>query len=45
MTPSYVTDARVAEYHAAGADQVVLRLLGADEEQAWQARLAEALIG
>ena len=37
--------ARVAEYHAAGADQVVLRLLGADEEQAWQARLAEALIG
>jgi probable F420-dependent oxidoreductase len=37
--------ARVAEYRAAGADQVVLRILGADDEQAWQARLAEALIG
>lgn len=37
-------DARVAEYRAAGADQVVVRLLGADDEQAWQARLAEALI-
>ena len=36
---------RVAEYLAAGADQVVLRILGADDEQAWQARLAEALIG
>jgi probable F420-dependent oxidoreductase len=37
--------ARVAEYRAAGADQVVIRLLGADDEQAWQARLAEALTG
>jgi probable F420-dependent oxidoreductase len=37
--------ARVAEYRAAGADQVVVRLLGADDEPAWQARLAEALIG
>jgi len=37
--------ARVAEYHAAGADQVVLRILGADDEQAWQARLAGALTG
>jgi probable F420-dependent oxidoreductase len=37
--------ARVAEYRAAGADQVVLRILGADDEQAWQERLAEALIG
>jgi probable F420-dependent oxidoreductase len=37
--------ARVADYRAAGADQVVLRILGADDEQAWQARLAEALIG
>lgn len=37
--------ARVAEYRAAGADQVVLRILGADDEQQWQARLAEALIG
>jgi probable F420-dependent oxidoreductase len=37
--------ARVAEYRAAGADQVVVRLLGADDEQAWQRRLAEALIG
>jgi len=36
--------ARVAEYRAAGADQVVVRLLGADDEQAWQARLADALI-
>jgi probable F420-dependent oxidoreductase len=37
--------ARVAEYRAAGADQVVLRILSADDEQAWQGRLAEALIG
>jgi probable F420-dependent oxidoreductase len=36
--------ARVADYRAAGADQVVVRLLGADDEQAWQATLAEALI-
>ncbi|HEX3548023.1 MAG TPA: hypothetical protein VHU62_15830 [Mycobacterium sp.] len=37
--------ARVGEYLAAGADQVVLRLLGADDERVWRARLAEALIG
>ena len=37
--------ARVAEYRAAGADQIVLRILGADDERAWQARFAEALIG
>jgi probable F420-dependent oxidoreductase len=37
--------ARVAEYRAAGADQVVLRILGADDEQRWQTRLAQALIG
>jgi probable F420-dependent oxidoreductase len=37
--------ARVAEYRGAGADQVVLRILGADDERACQARLAEALIG
>jgi probable F420-dependent oxidoreductase len=36
--------ARVGEHRAAGADQVVVRLLGADDEHAWQARLAEALI-
>jgi probable F420-dependent oxidoreductase len=35
--------ARVAEYRAAGADQVVLRILGADDEREWQARLAAAL--
>jgi probable F420-dependent oxidoreductase len=34
--------ARVEEYRAAGADQVVLRILGADDEQA---RLAGALTG
>ena len=37
--------ARVAEYRTAGADQVVVRLLGADDESSWQRRLAEALIG
>jgi probable F420-dependent oxidoreductase len=37
--------ARVAEYRAAGADHVVVRLLGADDEHTWQQRLAEALIG
>jgi probable F420-dependent oxidoreductase len=37
--------ARVAEYRAAGADQVVLRMLGADDEQTWQRKLAKALIG
>jgi probable F420-dependent oxidoreductase len=37
--------ARVVEYRAAGADQVVLRILSADDEQAWQARLVGALTG
>ena len=37
--------ARVAEYRAAGADQVVLRILGVDDFTMWRARLAEALVG
>jgi probable F420-dependent oxidoreductase len=37
--------ARVAEFRAAGADQVVLRILGVDDMTTWRARLAEALIG
>jgi hypothetical protein len=37
--------ARVAEYHAAGADQVVLRILGVDDLTSARAQLAEALIG
>jgi probable F420-dependent oxidoreductase len=36
--------ARVAEYRSAGADQVVLRILGSDDVAAWQAKLAAALI-
>jgi len=36
--------ARVAEYRAAGADQVVLRILGVDDLRAWRERLAAALI-
>jgi probable F420-dependent oxidoreductase len=36
--------ARVAEFRAAGADQVVLRILGVDDMTTWRARLAEALI-
>ena len=36
--------ARVAEYRAAGADQVVLRILGVDDFTMWRARLAEALV-
>jgi probable F420-dependent oxidoreductase len=35
---------RVGEYRAAGADQVVIRILGADDDVAWRTRLAEALI-
>jgi probable F420-dependent oxidoreductase len=35
---------RVAEFRAAGADQVVLRILGVDDMVTWRARLAEALI-
>jgi probable F420-dependent oxidoreductase len=37
--------ARVAEYHAAGADQVVLRILGVDDIASSRTRLAEALVG
>jgi probable F420-dependent oxidoreductase len=36
--------ARVAEYRTAGADQVVLRILGVDDLSVWRARLAAALI-
>jgi probable F420-dependent oxidoreductase len=36
---------RVTEYHAAGADQVVLRILGVDDIASTRARLAESLIG
>jgi len=35
---------RVGEYRAAGADQVVIRILGADDDEGWRTRLAEALI-
>ncbi|MGW0159510.1 TIGR03620 family F420-dependent LLM class oxidoreductase [Mycobacterium sp. NPDC003323] len=35
---------RVARYHAAGADQVVLRILGVDDTAVWQTKLAAALI-
>ncbi len=37
--------ARVADYRAAGADQVVLRILGAEDMTAARERLAGALIG
>ncbi len=37
--------ARVAEYRAAGADQVVLRILGIDDMAGGRARLAEGLFG
>lgn len=36
---------RVADYHQAGADQVVLRILGVDDIAAWRARLARAFFG
>jgi probable F420-dependent oxidoreductase len=36
--------ARVADYREAGADQVVLRILGVDDMSSWRARLAAALI-
>lgn len=36
--------ARVAEYHSAGADQVVLRILGVDDLGPWRERLAAALV-
>jgi len=35
---------RVAEYHAAGADQVVLRIVGADDIAVWRAKLAATLL-
>lgn len=35
---------RVAEYHAAGADQVVLRIVGADDIAMWRAKLAATLL-
>jgi len=37
---------RIAEYHAAGADQVVLRMIGVDsDESKTHARIAQALVG
>lgn len=36
--------ARIAEYHAAGADQVVLRIVGVGDIDAWRAKLAATLI-
>ncbi|MGX9788052.1 TIGR03620 family F420-dependent LLM class oxidoreductase [Mycobacterium sp. MMS18-G62] len=35
---------RIGDYRTAGADQVVLRIMGADDVNSWQTRLAEALI-
>lgn len=36
---------RVADYHAAGADQVVLRITGVDDDEAlWRQRLAPAVV-
>jgi probable F420-dependent oxidoreductase len=37
--------ARVTELREAGADQVVLRILGVEDHAAWRTRLAEKLIG
>lgn len=36
---------RIADYHGAGADQVVLRILGVDDMGTWRARLARTLFG
>ncbi|MGV0745285.1 TIGR03620 family F420-dependent LLM class oxidoreductase [Mycolicibacterium sp. XJ870] len=36
---------RVAAYRSAGADQVVLRILGVDDIAVWRARLARTLLG
>jgi probable F420-dependent oxidoreductase len=36
---------RIAEYQAAGADQVVLRILGVDDLAVWRTRLAHTLLG
>lgn len=35
---------RVAAYHASGADQVVLRIVGADDMPAWRTKLAATLL-
>lgn len=35
---------RIGQYHAAGADQVVLRILGVDEIADWRAKLAHSVI-
>lgn len=35
---------RIAEYGAAGADQVVLRILGVDDLAMWRTRLADTLL-
>lgn len=35
---------RIAEYHAAGADQVVLRIVGADDIPVWRAKFADLLL-
>lgn len=35
---------RIAEYHAAGADEVVLRIVGADDIAGWQTKLAATLL-
>lgn len=35
---------RVTAYHAAGADQVVLRIVGADDMPAWRTKLAATLV-
>lgn len=43
-TPEHISQ-RIAEYHAAGADQVVLRILGVEDIAVWQARLAHTLLG
>ncbi|OKH67301.1 TIGR03620 family F420-dependent LLM class oxidoreductase [Mycolicibacterium sp.] len=37
--------ARIDEYLAAGADQVVLRILGVDDLALWRVRLADSLLG
>lgn len=41
--PRRIAD-RVAEYHAAGADQVVLRIVGADDIAMWRSKLAATLL-
>ena len=41
--PERIAD-RIADHHAAGADQVVLRIVGADDIPAWQKKFAELLL-